>query len=162
MRKSSFLSDLKKEGKLRLVSPSEEISKSYLQKATNCLRSAKILLKNNLSENSIGMSYYAMYNTLTSLLFRIGIKCENHSGSIVLFKKLFRRKDLFSLISDAKEERIDKQYYVTSRKNIIFTKDEAKKLLKVAEDFSVDVKLILKRLKNEDIRDLRQKFKKIV
>jgi len=86
MKKSSFLNRLKKEGKLTLVEPSEEICNSYLEKADNCLKSAKLLLQNNLYENSVSMSYYAMYNSLTSLFFKIGIKCENHSGSILIFK----------------------------------------------------------------------------
>jgi uncharacterized protein (UPF0332 family) len=45
-----------------------------------------------------------MYNSLTALLFRVGIKCENHAGSILLLKKLFKRIDLFNAISFAKEE----------------------------------------------------------
>src|SRR3989344_6615258 len=119
MRKLSFLSKLKKEGKLELVEPSEEICKSYIEKADNCLKSAKLLLQNSLYENSVSMSYYAMYNSLTALLFKIGMKCENHAGSIVLFKELLGRADLFKIISFAKEDRIDKQYYVTSEKNFI-------------------------------------------
>jgi hypothetical protein len=43
-----------------------------------------------------------MYNSLTALLFRVGIKCENHAGSILLLKKLFKRIDLFNAISFAK------------------------------------------------------------
>ncbi len=59
--------------KLKLVESSEEIKLSYLEKSDNSLRSAKILHKNNLFENSVSMSYYVMYNSLTSLLFKIGI-----------------------------------------------------------------------------------------
>ena len=87
--KNKFLDELKKEEKLRLLEPSENIQKSYSEKSANSLKSAKLLLQNNLYENSIGMSYYAMYNLLIALLFRVGIKCENHSGSILLLKLLF-------------------------------------------------------------------------
>ena len=76
MKKLDFLSKLKKDGKLESVEPSEEICSSYLKKADDCLKSAKILLKNDLYENSVSMTYYAMYNSLTALLFKIGIKCE--------------------------------------------------------------------------------------
>ena len=92
MKKPSFLSKLKKERKLELAEPSEEICKSYIQKADNCLKSAKLLLEHDLYENSVSMSYYTMYNSLIALLFKIGIKCENHAGSIILFKNLFGRK----------------------------------------------------------------------
>ena len=95
MKKNNFLNTLKTEEKLELVESSEEIYDSYLEKSANCLKSAKLLLQNNLYENSIGMSYYAMYNLLIALLFKIGIKCENHGGSILLLKLLFDKSTLY-------------------------------------------------------------------
>src|SRR3990167_5527271 len=121
---NKFLNKLKKEGKLELVEPSEDICNSYLGKSANCMKSAKLLLQNNLYENSISMSYYAMYNLLLASLFRIGVKCENHSGSILLLKFVFAENELYGIISAAKTERIDKQYYVTTEKDEI-TKDIA-------------------------------------
>lgn len=159
MKKPSFLSKLKSEGKLELVEPSEEICKSYIGKADNCLKSAKLLLEHNLYENSVSMSYYAMYNSLTALLFKVGIKCENHAGSIILFKKLFGRLDLFKIISFAKEERIDRQYYVTSEKNFVLTKESAEDMVKKAEDFLLKMKLVIAELKNEQVENLRERFK---
>ena len=82
MRKFNFLSQLKREDKLKLVEPSDEIKEAYFQKSANCLKSARVLLKNDLYENSISMSYYAMYNSLLALLYKTGIKCENHSAAI--------------------------------------------------------------------------------
>lgn len=145
---------LKEEGKLELVEPSEEICSSYLGKADNCLKSAKILFQSNLYENSVSMSYYTMYNSLTALLFKVGIKCENHAGSIILFNKLFERTGLFKMISFAKNERIDKQYYVTSA----LTKESAQDMLTKAEDFSVQVKLIIRKLGTKDIERIREKL----
>jgi len=87
--KNKFLNKLKKEETLELVGPSGDICDSYSEKSANCLKSAKLLLQNNLYENSISMSYYAMYNLLLAFLFRVGIKCENHGGSILLLKLLF-------------------------------------------------------------------------
>ena len=84
MKNNNFLIKLKGEGKLELVEISEEIFYAYQEKSKNCLSSAKILLTNNLYENSVTMSYYAMYNSLLSLLFKTGIKCENHTASILL------------------------------------------------------------------------------
>lgn len=161
MKKRSFLSKLKKEEKLELVEPSEEICKSYIEKADNCRRSAKLLLEHNLYENSVSMSYYAMYNSLIALLFKCGIKCENHAGSIILLKKLFGRNDLFKIISFAKEERIDKQYYVAPEKNFVLTKASAEDMVVKAEDFLVKMKLVITELKNEQTENLREKFKNI-
>ncbi len=59
---NTFLKKLKEEKKLELVESSEDICYSYSEKSANCFKSAKLLLQNNLYENSIGMSYYAMYN----------------------------------------------------------------------------------------------------
>lgn len=145
-----------------LVEPSDEICDSYLEKAGNCLKSAKILLQNNLYENSLSMSYYVMYNSLAALLFKIGIKCENHSGSILLFKKLFDRSDLFKIISFAKKERIDKQYYVVSKEDFLLTKGSAQDVFTKAENFIVQMKLILENLKNEELKQLRKKFERII
>lgn len=161
MKKPGFLSKLKKEGKSELIEPSEEICSSYMEKANNCLKSARLLLQNNLYENSVSMSYYTMYNSLTALLFKTGIKCENHAGSIILFKKIFGRIDLFKIISFAKEERIDKQYYVTSKKDFILTKESAEDMVKKAEDFLLKMKLVIAELKNEQIENLRKKFEDI-
>jgi len=157
---NKFLNKLKKEEKIGLVEPSEDICNSYSEKSANCLKSAKLLLKNDLYENSIIMSYYAMYNLLLTLLFRIGIKCENHGGSILLLKILFSENELYKLISDAKKERIDKQYYVTTEKDEI-TKEIADELLNNAEDFVLRLKLVIKNLNNDSIDELMKKFEAI-
>ena len=103
------------------------------------------------------MSYYAMYNLLLALLFRTGIKCENHGGSILLLKLLFEKDELYKLISDAKKERIDKQYYVTTEKDEI-TKDIADELLSNAEDFVLKMKVVISNLNIDSIDELREKF----
>jgi uncharacterized protein (UPF0332 family) len=161
MKRNNFLSKLKKEEKLELVETSEDIKDSYSDKSDNCLKSAKLLLENNLYENSIGMSYYAMYNLLLALLFKIGIKCENHGGSILLLKLLLEENDLYKLISDAKKERIDKQYYVITEKDEI-TKETADELLKNAEDFVLKTKVVIRNLNNDKIEKIREKFGDLV
>jgi uncharacterized protein (UPF0332 family) len=158
MKKSNFLIKLKKQDKIDVIEPSEDICNSYIKKADDSLKSAKILLHNDLYENSISMSYYVMYNSLTALLFKTGIKCENHSGSIILFKNLFGRLDLYRIITFAKKERIDKQYYV----DFILTKESAVDLLNKAEDFLVKMKLIINSTRNEDVQKLRKKLKNIL
>ena len=99
MKELIFLKKLKKKGIIELVESSEEMKSSYLIKAENCLKSAKILFQSQLYENSTSEAYYCMYNSLLSLLFKIGIKSENHSASIILFDKLFENKDLVKINS---------------------------------------------------------------
>jgi len=64
---------------------------------------------------------------------------------------------LYTVISDAKKERIDKQYYVTTEKDEI-TKDIAIELLNNAENFVLKMKLIVKNLNNDSIDKLRERF----
>ncbi len=157
MKKNNFLSKLGAEGKLELVEPSEEVCSSYTSKADDCLVSARLLFRNKLYENSVTMSYYTMYNSLVGLLFRFGIKSENHAGSILLFKLLFDKVDLFKVISEAKKERIDKQYYVSTEKDDI-SKEAAEELVSNAEDFLLKMKLMIKNIKNEEIGRFRKDF----
>lgn len=140
------------------MEPSEEIAASYLEKADGCVKSARILLPHKLFENSISMSYYAMYNALTALLFKTGIKSENHSASIVLLRNLYKQEGLYEIISSAKRERIDKQYYVSSPENSEHTKESAEKMMGDAEKFVTEIKVIMRQLKNSEIEALRKNF----
>ena len=68
--------------------------------------------------------------------------------------------DLYKLISDAKKERIDKQYYVTTEKDEITT-EIADELLNNAEDFILKMKVVIENFGNDRIDELRGKFKTI-
>src|SRR3989339_856965 len=143
MKEINFLKKLKKEGKLELVKSSEEMKSSYLVKAESCFKSAKILFQNQLYENSTSEAYYCIYNSLLALLFKIGIKSENHSASIILFDRLFGNKDLVKIIFWAKEERIDKQYYVETQQVVKVTKESCYEMILKTEDFLVKIKLLI-------------------
>ena len=162
MKKAGFFSRLNKEGKLELVEISEEIKESYLNKANNCLRASKILLKNEIYENSVSEAYYCMYNSLLALFFKTGIKCENHSASIILLKKLFEKNELFEIISFAKTERIDKQYHVESEQNLKPNKELGEDMIKKAEDFFIKIRLIIHEMNNEKINEVREGFKRLI
>jgi len=74
---------------------------------------------------------------------------------------LFDKSDLFNLISEAKKERIDKQYYITTEKDMI-TKESTQELIRNAEDFCVNLKLVVKNLNTENIDKIRMDFKLLV
>ncbi|MFH1432388.1 MAG: DNA-binding protein, partial [archaeon] len=59
--------------------------------------------------------------------FMTGIKCENHSASIILLKKIYSIDN--TKISHAKKERIDKQYYIDFR----ITKDDAEDIIRLSQ-----------------------------
>lgn len=152
MKKLAFLAKLRKEKKLQLVEPSEEIKGSYLEKSESNLISAKLLLENNRLEEAVSLAYYSMYHIVTALLFKIGIKCENHAGSILLLKDIFEVDN--SGIQFAKKERIDKQYYT----DFYVTKKEVNELIKTAERFASEVLDFISKINNQDIKDYRRKF----
>ena len=95
MKKPNFLNKLKRKEALTLVEPSEEISKSYLIKSEKCIRVAKLAYGAGIYENAVSEAYYSVYNTVMSLFFKCGIKCENHSGAVLLIRDLFKLEIAF-------------------------------------------------------------------
>jgi len=152
----NFLKNLKRKKKLELIELSEEINKSYLEKSESNLISAKILLDSERLEESVSLVYYSSYHLLLALLFKIGIKSENHSGSVILLNELFNLDNSFILF--AKKERIDKQYYV----DFHITKEEVKELIIKAEEFNEDLLDFISKLVNDDINLYRSKFIKLI
>ena len=156
MTKINFLKKIIKEGKLEIVEPSEEISLSYAEKSDSNLISSKILLENGRLEESVGLAYYSMYNLLLALLFKVGIKSENHSASIILLKEIFDFDN--EDILEAKKERIDKQYYV----DFNITKKEVEDTIKKAELFKNEMKDFISKMNNEDVVGYRERFWELV
>jgi len=155
MKKSTLFKRLKEEGKLKLVAPSEEVKQAYSEKSLSYLQSAKILLKNKKLEEAISMAYYSMYYMLLALLYKVGIKSENHTASISLLKDLFGldNKDLI----EAKKERIDKQYYVDFK----IVDEDVKRIIKTAEFFNAKLFDYVEKLSIGEIERIREKFKKL-
>ncbi|MBI3623665.1 HEPN domain-containing protein [Candidatus Pacearchaeota archaeon] len=112
--------------------------------------------RNNKLKESVGLAYYSMYHILTALLFKVGIKSENHSASIILLEKIFNQdnKDIF----DAKTERIDKQYYV----DFAITKEDVEDTIRKAEIFNSKVIDFISKLNNKDIENYRKKFEDMI
>ena len=68
MKRINFLNKLRKEGKLEIIDPSEDIKESYLLKSASNLISSKILLDNKRFEEAIGLAYYSMYHFIDCLI----------------------------------------------------------------------------------------------
>ena len=155
MKKIKFLNKLRKEEKLELVNLSEEIKSSYITKSESNLISAKILLENNRFEEAVALTYYSMYHMLVALLFKVGIKCENHVASIILMKELFDLDN--SDISNAKKERIEKQYYI----GFHITNKEVIEAIINAEMFNSKLFDFISKVNNKDIKEYRDKFNEL-
>ena len=150
-----FLNTLHKEGKLELVMPSKDIEVSYMLKSQSQLESANILLDNGKLEEPMTNAYYCMYDASIALLFRVGIKCENHGATIILLKEVFGIDN--TDISFAKTERIDKQYYLTK-----LTKADVQDLIDRAERFKQRIIDFSTRINNDQIENWRKKLKELV
>ena len=68
---------------LKIVEPNERLSKSYLEHAkSSLLRAEKNFSDKDVLWATVAM-YYAEHYALYSFLQRIGVKCENHTCSIL-------------------------------------------------------------------------------
>lgn len=88
-----------------------------------------------------------------SLLFRLGIKCENHTASIILIKEIFDIEN--DLLIKAKSERIDKQYYI----DFDITKEDVFQMIKFAELFHSKIYNFIESLNQDDVEKYRDKLK---
>jgi uncharacterized protein (UPF0332 family) len=153
---SDFLSKIRKEGRLKLVEPSEEVKGAYFQKSESHLVSARLLLEHGRLEEAVSMAYYSMYHAVMALFYRIGLKCENHTASILLLEKIFGL-DAYD-IAEAKKERIDKQYYI----DFSVTEKEVKDLVRTAERFRSTIVDFTERLTSKDIGRFRERARRIL
>lgn len=149
MKRHMFLSKIHGEGKLVLVEPSDEVKDAYLKKSESYLSSAQLLLENERLEEAVSMAYYSMYYSALALLFKAGIKCENHSAAIILCEKAFGIDT--ADISEAKRERVDKQYYV----EFSITAKDVKIMVRKAEIFNAIILDRIERLDSKAVRELR-------
>jgi len=157
MKKPSFLSKLKKEGKLDLIEPTENRSNSYIIKSSNCIKAAKLLQQASLFENAISEAYYAMYNITLSLFFKAGIKSENHTATIIMLRKAFGLTEFSGILRKAKTERVDKQYYVIENAKQA-TEQETKQMILEAEEYCLLVKDQINKLSYDEIENARKRF----
>lgn len=154
MPPNRFLSRMLAEGKLDLVTPSVDIQDAYMRKAQSQLECAQILFEHDKTEEPIGHAYYCMYDATLALLFRVGIKCENHGATIILLKEVFGIDN--TDISFAKDERIDKQYYIAE-----LTSSDVKDLIGKAERYKRIIVDILARINTDRISKWRQRTKEL-
>jgi uncharacterized protein (UPF0332 family) len=158
MKERDFLKKAVKARQLEIVEASENIYESYLKKSDNCLKAAELLIANGLYENSVSDSYYAIYNSITALLRKVGIKCENHAVSISLLETLFSETVLRDIASKARESRIDSQYEI----DVSASKAKAVELQCRAENFVTAVRMVSRKLTNEKSEKIRQKLGGII
>lgn len=139
---------------LRLIEPNERLAKSYLDQArSSLLRAEKDLSDHDLLWATVTI-YYAEYYALYSLLQAVGIRCENHTCSI-LAATLLCGEERIKIINLHKSKRIDAQYYMK-----IDQEDNVKTMLREAKIFVADFDVLLSGLTKEEIRVYRKRIAK--
>lgn len=160
MKKSGFLNKLIAEGILSIVEPSEEISKSYIIKSDKCIQVARLAFDAEIYENSISEAYYSIYNMVTALFYKCGIKCENHSAAVILIKELFGLDNLHIIFSEFKKDRIDNQYYLPVLNLEPVTKKKCNEKITTAQRFNAELRAYMVKLSIKEINEIRNKFEK--
>ena len=125
---------------LKIVEPNERLSKSYLEQAkSSLLRAEKDFNDNDLLWATVTI-YYAEYYALYSFLQRIGVKCENHTCSI-LAVTLLLGEDRTKTINQHKSKRIDAQYYmkVEQQSKVKAMLQEAKIFVSVFDELALNI-----------------------
>jgi len=135
---------------LRIVEPNERLSKSYLEQAkSSLLRAEKDLNDKDFLWATVAI-YYSEYYALYSFLQKIGIKCENHTCSI-LAVTLILGEEKTNTINEHKGKRLDAQYYMK-----VDQKDKIIGMLKEAKIFVSQFDNIVSTLTEEEIKTYRE------
>lgn len=151
MKNMNFLIKLKKEKKIEAIESNEEIKKSYLKDSESYFISSKMLFSDNRLKESTQLIYFSVYYSILALLFRVGIKSENHLGSIILLKEIFNLDNSFAL-------KLQKKRVGTYYPDFNLQKQELNKLIQEAEEFNMNLFDFISKLTNEQIKIYRNKF----
>ena len=144
------------ENRIKLKDVNENISNTYFKNSEDELIASKIMIKQKLFFQSITHSYYSMYLVLQSLLYKIGIKSEDHNSSIIILKLLFNINN--SNIKKVKEERIQVQYYLKSD----IDKNLAMEYMQIAENFRIEINNFMNSLNKDGIKNYFNKINSIL
>lgn len=151
---NTFIKKLFRKGNIKITEPSNDICQSYLAKSEKSLISSKTLIRIGHYDDATALIYYSMYYATLALLFKTGIKSENHTGTIMLLKELYDIDN--KKILDAKKERIDKQYYIDFKATV----QEVKEGIIIAEEFNSIIKQRIDTIKETELKDILRQFRK--
>jgi len=144
---------------IRLVRPSENLVRAYLEKSRSALKSMEVNAKAGIVEWAVSASYYAKYFSVYALLSKIGVKCEIHDCTIALFNHLFTNSVSAQLVQElrqSKDDRIEMQYYTREiRVNL-------GQMANQTRNFLLEIEEIIDSLNSERITFLQNKLKELI
>lgn len=140
----------------KITNPSKTISDSYIRLAKSTLKATETMLEKKDLLWATVMIYYAEYYALYSFLARIGIKCENHSCSILLTAHLLGSESI-KRIEEDKKRRIDAQYYLR-----VVGKNKIKDMFNSAKMFVAEFEDTVSKISEEKTGFFRNKIKRLL
>jgi uncharacterized protein (UPF0332 family) len=163
MLKEDYLSwCFKQKNGIRIVEPNDDMAKAYLKKAISALNTMTAALKIRETDWIAATAYYARYFALYSLLMKFGIKSEIHDCTIRLGRYLSENgvlsKTLIDDIEQAKQTRVDMQYYVVKE----FSLAEVMENVEAARKFVLAAEKQTLAIKANQIQTIRQQLKSMV
>lgn len=155
MEDRSIIWCLKQKRGIRIIDPNENLVKEYLRKATGSLNTMNAALQINETEWIMTTAYYARYFALYALLMKSGVKSEIHDCSIAVARLLAREgiltENLVNDISQAKEMRVDVQYYVTRE----LEQGKVRRNVESARKFVLEIEKAIEKITTEQIESIR-------
>ncbi len=131
---------LKQNRGIKLVEPNEPISESYIKESWNDF---DMIEKVNQKWKTV-TAYYSCYNSVYSILIKIGIKCEIHDCTIALMDLLGFDKADIKFLDSLKKERVDVQYYLEpsslsiDKNNVLEFLNKCKEITKEMNDDKIN------------------------
>jgi len=146
---------------IRIIEPNENLAKAYIKKAKSSLNTMNAALQIKETDWILTTAYYARYFALYALLMKLGIKSEIHDCSIAIARLLTKHrilnKNLATDISQAKQTRIETQYYVTQE----LTQTKIRKNVESAHKSVLEIEKTLENITTDQIKNIRTHLKRM-
>jgi len=121
-----------------MIEDSPDLAQYRLQKANDHLKSAEILLNAGMYNDSLGRSYYAMFNAARALLALKELDSKKHSGVISLFNQHFVKTGIIDRMAgrDLNKARVRREssdyadFYLVSKEDSFNQLEMAKRFIK--------------------------------
>jgi len=159
LENNSLIWCLKQRKGIRIIEPNSNLAKEYIRKAVSALNTMNAALQIKEIDWILTTAYYARYFALYALLMKLGIKSEIHECSIALARLLAENKILNSNIvtdiAQAKQTRIDAQYYVGKE----LKQEEIRKNVESARKFVLEIQKSMEEITTEQTSNIRRKLK---
>jgi uncharacterized protein (UPF0332 family) len=161
LKHKSIVWCLKQKKGIRIIQPSENLTKAYLRKAISALNTMNAALKIKETDWITTTAYYARYFALYALLMRIGVKSEIHDCTIAIAEMLSDERiikdDQVRDISESKQIRVDTQYYVERELDqVAIGKD-----VENAREFVLEIEKVIENITTDKIESVRAKIRSL-